>query len=69
MQKGKVKEGKAPPACLSPRNKDAYHSFVRHCPHAKHHEDRNPKYHEEQQKDVTEILAAHRPKNVERELK
>jgi hypothetical protein len=23
-----------------------------HCPHVEHHEDRNPKYHEEQQKDV-----------------
>jgi hypothetical protein len=24
-----------------------------HCPHAKHRGDRNPKYHEEQEKDVT----------------
>jgi hypothetical protein len=38
-----------------------------HCPPAKHHEDRNPKYHEEQQNDVAEIVAAHPPKNVERE--
>jgi hypothetical protein len=31
----------------------------RHCPPAKRRGDRNPQYHEEQQKDVAWILAAH----------
>jgi hypothetical protein len=39
----------------------------RQCPHAKRHGDRNLKYHEEQHKDVARILAAHPPKNVEKE--
>jgi hypothetical protein len=39
-----------------------------HCPSAKRHKDRNPKHHEEQQKDVVLILAAHPPKiNAEKE--
>jgi hypothetical protein len=39
----------------------------RRCPPAKHREDRNPKYHEQQQKDVARILAVHPPKTVGRE--
>jgi hypothetical protein len=31
----------------------------RHCPLAKLYEDKNPKHHEEQQKDAAGILAAH----------
>jgi hypothetical protein len=38
-------------------------------PPAKHHQDKNPKYHEEQLKDVAGFLAAHPPKPVEREPK
>jgi hypothetical protein len=38
-----------------------------HCPPARHREDKNPKYHEEQQKDVQGILETHFPKTVERE--
>jgi hypothetical protein len=30
-----------------------------HCPPARHHDDKNPEYHEEQTKDVTIILSAH----------
>jgi hypothetical protein len=42
----------------------------RHCPPAKHYENKNPKYHNnEHEKDVLRILAAHPPKTVERELK
>jgi hypothetical protein len=37
-----------------------------HCPLAKYREDKNPKYHEEQVKDVAGIHAAHSPKTVER---
>jgi hypothetical protein len=40
-----------------------------HCPLAKRRGDRNPKYHEEHLKDVTRILAAHPPKNAEKEHK
>jgi hypothetical protein len=35
-----------------------------HCPPAKHREDRNTKYHEEQHKDVAGILAAPPPKKT-----
>jgi hypothetical protein len=38
-----------------------------YCPPTKRREDRNPKYHEEQQKVVVWIPAAHLPKNVEKE--
>jgi hypothetical protein len=41
----------------------------RHCSLAKHREDRNPKYHEDQQKDVARNLAAHPPETVEKERK
>jgi hypothetical protein len=43
---------------LSPRNGKACHRL-----HAKRHGDRNPKYHEEQEKDVARILATYLPKN------
>jgi hypothetical protein len=38
---------------LSPRNRKACMPHHEHCPPAKRRGDRNPKYHEEQQKDVT----------------
>jgi hypothetical protein len=34
----------------------------RHFSPAKHHEDRNTKYHEVQEKDVARVLVAHPPK-------
>jgi hypothetical protein len=37
-----------------------------HCPPAKRRGDRNPKYHEEQQKDVARIHVAHPPKTPKR---
>jgi hypothetical protein len=42
---------------------------LRHFLLAKHYEDRNPKYHEEHQKGVAELLAARPPKKVVREHK
>jgi hypothetical protein len=39
----------------------------RHNPLAKHREDRNPKHHDEQQKDGARIVAAHPPNTGERE--
>jgi hypothetical protein len=41
----------------------------RHCPPAKHREGRNPKHHEEQQKDVAGVLAEHPPNTVNRKHK
>jgi hypothetical protein len=41
----------------------------RHCPHAKFREDKKPKYHEEEQKEVAIILAAHPLITAEREQK
>jgi hypothetical protein len=37
----------------------------RHCPPGKHRGDRNPKYHEEQQKDIARNLATLPAKTVE----
>jgi hypothetical protein len=37
-----------------------------HCPHVKHREDENPKYHEERLKDVEGFYAAHPPKSSKR---
>jgi hypothetical protein len=66
-QKGKIRR-KKPDRPNKPKEQEGMPRH-QHCPPTMHREDKNPKYHEEQHKDVALILAPHPPKTVEREQK
>jgi hypothetical protein len=61
QSKERNEKGGKNPTWLSPRNTEACYNLSPTL--AKHCEDKNPKYHEGQQRDVAGNLAAHPPKN------
>jgi hypothetical protein len=64
-QKGKRRKKPHKPKPVEQEGMPQY----QHCPYAKHREDKNPKYHEDQRRDVARIVAVHPPKTVEWEHK